>query len=254
MNIRKLVGMKKMALIVFVYAAFVQVLEAQFRFGVNATPHWSWMTSDDKRMERVGSQMGFRFGLVGDFFLDREWRYSITTGLNLSYNQGGTLQNGYVQGVFWPNADLTESRFDTVPMGAHLQHRVNFLDIPIGLKLRGGLGTHSPLDFFVELPVFNLGFRMDAKGDISNTVGQNTVGENIKSDIKGMAVSWGLGGGVEYQINDNTLIFCGMSFQTQLSDLTKNKNTAVLTTEGNWRRDNSASRIQMLSLRTGLFF
>lgn len=247
--------MKKLALFVLLSTFSVHVLRAQqFRFGVQATPHWSWIASDDKRMERVGSQLGFKFGLVGDFFLDNEWRYAITTGFNLSYNQGGTLQSGYVQGVFWPNSNLSESRFDTVPMGAHLQHRVNFLDIPIGLKLRGGLGSRSPMDFFVELPVFNLGFRMGAKGDISNTVGQNTVDENIVGDIKGMAVSWGLGGGIEYQINDNTRIFCGMSFQTQLSDLTRNKNTAVLTTEGNWRRDNSTSKIQMLSLRTGLFF
>jgi len=245
--------MKKIAISLFFLGVMFQPAMAQFRFGINATPHWSWMNTNDKKIEGAGAQLGFRFGLTGDFFLDSEENYAITTGLNMSFNQGGTLQNGYTQGVFWPNSDLSESRFDTVPMNGQLTYHLNYLEVPFGLKLRGGLGSSSPIKFYVEIPVVTLGFLIGSNGDISNTVGKNTEDENIRDDVNGLALSWGLGGGAEYDLNENATLYGGLFFQNHFTDVTKDKDAFVI--DGTTRKnEDSSGRGSTLALKIGVYF
>ncbi len=252
-NHKKLHKMKKIAISLLFLGVFIQPAMAQFRFGINTTPHWSWLTTNDKKIEGAGAQFGFRFGLTGDFFLDDEENYAITTGLNMSFNQGGTLQNGYTQGVFWPNSDLSETRFDTLPLNAQLTYHLNYLEVPFGFKLRGGLGDNSPVKFYIELPVITLGFLIGANGDISNTVGKNTEDENIRDDVNGLAVSWGLGAGAEYELNESATLYGGLFFQNQFTDVTKDKNAFVI--DGTTRKnEDSNAHVNTLALKIGVYF
>ena len=167
--------MKKIAVISVFYLLMGNVFaqEAQsVRFGFQASPTWSWMRTNDKKIEGIGSNWGLKFGALGEYYFAPN--YAITTGLGFGLNQGGTIQNGYEKGVFWPKSDLSEPKFDTLSMNAKLHYRINYVEIPIGLRMRGGSNEDSRIKFYAELPVFTLGFVTKSLGDIRGTNSQNT--------------------------------------------------------------------------------
>jgi hypothetical protein len=223
--------------------------DAGFRFGVHVSPTWSWMRSNDKNIESAGSNWGIKVGVLGDFFFAPN--YAIFTGLGWGFNQGGTLQNGYQLGVFWPKSDLSGPQFDTLPAQAKLHYRINYVEIPIGLKLRGGSSEDSPIKFYAEIPVFTLGFKTKAVGDIRGTNNRNTEDETISEDVKSLSLSWGLGGGIEYELNANARLVGGLSYQQQFTDATGDSSVFR---NGAWAPSDPKGTIGLISLRIGIFF
>ncbi|MDO8971460.1 MAG: hypothetical protein Q7U74_12275, partial [Saprospiraceae bacterium] len=100
--------MKKLALLLFFASFLLGKSEAQtgFRFGIQASPSWSWMQTNDRRLEGVSSNWGVKLGVLGEFYFASN--YAITTGLGFGFNQGGTIQNGYGQYKPWDQSDLRE--------------------------------------------------------------------------------------------------------------------------------------------------
>ena len=63
-----------------------------------------------------------------------------STGLGFGFNQGGTLQNGYSQASLWKDSDLTDEKYRVVGPDAKLHYRLRYIEVPFGLKMRGGSG------------------------------------------------------------------------------------------------------------------
>ena len=152
--------MKKIALI-FCFSAFLlSGMLAQeshgARFGFQASPTWSWLRTNDKKIEGLNSNWGTKLGVMGEFYFANN--YALTTGLGFAFNHGGFLQNGYNQGVYWPKSDLSSVNLDTLPLNAKLHYRVTYVEIPFGFKMRGGSNEDSRIKFYAEAPVFTLGF------------------------------------------------------------------------------------------------
>lgn len=247
--------MKKIAL-VFCFCAFLlNGLFAQemrgMRFGVQATPTWSWLRTDDKKIEGLNSNWGMKLGLLGEYYFANN--YAITTGLGFGFNQGGFLQNGYSKGVFWPKSDLSSTNLDTMPLNAKLHYRVNFVEIPLGLKMRGGTNEDSRLKYYAEAPVFTLGFVTKSTGDIRGTNNQNSDDENIRPDVNGLALSWGFGAGIEYEFATNAILVAGLQYQKQFTDLTRDAGSIEKTTNS-WEKENSKATVGTLALKLGVFF
>lgn len=247
--------MKKIAL-AFCFCIFLlSGLSAQdmhgLRLGVQATPTWSWLRTSDKKLEGVSSNWGLKLGMNGEYYFANN--YAIISGLGFGFNQGGFIQNGYSKGVFWPKSDLSEVRLDTLPLNAKLHYRLNYVEIPIGLKMRGGSNEDARFKFYAEIPVFTIGFMTKATGDIRGTNTQNSDDENIRPDVNGLSLSWGLGGGVEYEIATNTTIVAGISYQKQFTDLTNNAGTVEKSTNS-WSKEKSKATAGMMALRLGVFF
>ncbi len=245
--------MKKIAVISVFYLFLVHLnaQEAQsLRFGFQASPTWSWMRTDDKRIEGTSSNWGLKFGALGEYYFAPN--YAITTGLGFGLNQGGTIQNGYEKGVFWPKSDLSAAKFDTVSQNAKLHYRINYVEIPIGLRMRGGSNEDSRMKFYAELPVFTLGFVTKSLGDIRGTNTQNTEDEDIRKDVNGLSLSWGLGGGIEYELATNATLVVGLSYQKMFTDVTSDSGSVLK--EGAYVKENSKGTLGMLSLRAGIFF
>ena len=246
--------MKKIALAFGFLFAIQGILSAQneIRFGVQASPTWSWLRTDDKLLEGAGSNWGLKFGVLGEYYFARN--YAFTAGLGFGFNQGGTLLNGYEKGVFWPNTDLSNPILDTLSKDAKLHYRLTYVEIPFGLRFRGGSNEDSRMKFYAEAPIFTLGFLSKALGDIRGNVPDVTEDEIIKRDVNGLSLSWGIGAGIEYEIASSATAVVGLSFQQQFTDMTHDGGSLYDSRNSTWKKDKSKGTFNSLSLRLAFFF
>jgi len=246
--------MKKITLIFGFLLAFQGLSWAQqdFRFGIQASPTWSWLRTDDKLLEGFGSNWGLKFGVQGEYYFARN--YAFLTGLGFGFNQGGKLLNGYQQALLWPNTNLSDPRLDTLAKDARLHYRITYVEIPFGLRFRGGSGEDSPLKFYAEAPVFTLGFVSKAQGDIRGNTPVEAEDENIRKEVNGLSLSWGAGVGIEYEVASSATIVAGLHFQQQFTDLTRDKGQVFDAGTSTWRQEDSKGSFRALTLRLGFFF
>lgn len=254
--------MKKCTLIIGFLFLFLGSIAAQtnwdgtgFRFGVQASPTWSWVRSDDKLLEGAGANWGLKLGVMGEKYFAPN--YAFIAGIGFGFNQGGFLQIGYDSSRVWPNAGLDPVKYaDALPKNAKLHYRLTYVEIPFGLKMRGGSGEDAPMKFFAEAPVITIGFRTKALGDIDGTSRQNTVEENISDDTKGLSLSWGFGAGVEYELASNATLVGGLFFQSQFTDFTEKSSVATKTGSGSfvWKDEKAKTVMRVLTLRIGIYF
>lgn len=244
--------MKKIAL-AFGFLLALQGLgfaQSEFRFGVQASPTMSWLRTDDKLIEGAGTNLGLKFGVLGEYYFASN--YAFFGGLGFGFNHGGTLQNGYTRSVSWPNTDLSNPLLDTLPKDAKLHYRLTYVEIPFGLRFRGGSNEDSRIKFYAEAPVFSLGFLTKALGDIRGTAIDQTEDENIRDDVNGLSLSWGAGAGIEYEIASNATIVTGLFFQQQFTDMTNDGGSVQ--GSGDWKPEKSKGAYNSLSLRLAFFF
>jgi hypothetical protein len=233
------------------------VAQKSFRFGFQTSPTISWLRTDDKKLESAGTNLGFRLGAVGEYYFAEN--YAITVGLGFGFNQGGTLQNGYQSGNFWPNATLV-APLQSLPNQAKLHYRINFVEIPIGLKMRTG-SDGDKIRYYAEIPTINLSFLSKASGDIKGdndlpTGQQDEANDiNIKKEVNKIALAWGLGGGIEYNLTGGASLIVGLAYQQIFTDVTHNsRDSKVYTSATDFKREDSKGTIRMLALRLGVAF
>lgn len=244
--------MKKITLLLFFSCFLLGEAEAQkkLRFGFQASPSWSWLRTNDRKIEGVSSNWGIKLGALGEYYFTDN--YAFTTGLGFGFNQGGTLQNGYSRWKPWDASDLTDIPSDTFSIETKLHYRVTYVEIPFGLKMRGGSNEDSRIKFYAELPMFTLGFVTKGIGDIRGTNDQNLEDIDIREEVRGLSLSWGLGGGIEYEFASNGSLMAGIAFQKQFTDITRDG--YVEKTPGNWQKEDSKGTFGNLALKIGVFF
>lgn len=245
--------MKKIALSLALFLSALATAQAQqvdwkkFRYGIHASPVWSGIRSDDKNLEGIGANWGLKLGVTGEYYLNSN--FAFMSGLGLAFNQGGTMITNYDKSIFWDDSDI-DNRFDTLSKGSKLHYRVQYVEIPFGLRARFGSNEDSPMKFWVEAPVFTLGFVTKALGDVRGSK-NDTQDEVIRDDVKGLALSWGFGGGVEYELATNTTLYGGLVYQRQMTDLSRDQQ---ILSNGKFVSKDSKTYFGALSLRLGLLF
>ena len=229
--------------------------DRSFRFGIQASPTFSWMNTDDKLLENAGTNWGFKLALMGEKYFQPN--YAIVSGIGFGFNHGGFLQSKYANYRPWVDSDLSVNLADTdslsLPTNANLHYRLRYVEVPIGLKMRGGTNEDAPLKFFAE-PLLTFGFLTKALGDISGAGSAfNTTDENIRNDVNGLSLSWGLGAGVDYELATHTTFVAGLFYQNNFTDVTQ-KARAVREVGGSWDDERARASFRALTLRLGLFF
>ena len=174
--------MKKIVIVLCFLGLFLSNSEAQneIRFGFQFSPTLSWMKTDAKRVNNNGGLiLGAKLGAVGEYYF-RE-NYSIASGIGFAFNHSGRLKY-QDQGSYWVNSDLSIPGLDTLAAGVNLKYNLQYVEIPLALKLRSGyFGTFR---VYAELPIIYLGFKTQAKGSIDgNSPGPDTEKENISPDV-----------------------------------------------------------------------
>ncbi|MDO8366291.1 MAG: porin family protein [Saprospiraceae bacterium] len=246
--------MKKIALLLFFTSFLLAEVEAQkgVRFGFQASPSWSWIRTNERKIEGVSSNWGVKLGALGEFYFADN--YAITTGLGFGFNQGGSLQNGYAQFKPWDESDLLEEiPSDVFGPDSKFHYRLNYVEIPLGLKMRGGSNEDSRTKFYAEAPIFTLGFVTKGTGDIRGTNTQNLEDIDIKNEVRGMSLSWGFGAGIEYEFATNATLVTGLVFQKQFTDMTRSELVSNEPT-GDLSKEDSKATFGNIALRIAVFF
>lgn len=215
------------------FLAFVVSAQAQkeFKFGVYVEPSVSFFASNDKDVEPDGSNLGFTIGLLGEYYFGNSDNYALIMGGNFSLGRGGTLlyEDG---GRLFPDSELdAESYVSTstgnvgtngegllLTPGTKVKYSLNYLEIPVGLKLRTNELGESYMRAFFQLPVLTIGIPVSARASIEspNATGfvsstgeevyytpEKVKGENVYKDIFPLQIQLGAGAGVEYAPNED---------------------------------------------------
>ena len=74
--------------------------------------------------------------------------------------------------------------------------------------------------------------------------------QTINGDVKALNVSWGIGGGVEYEVSTGTSLIGGLYFHGGILDMTGNKGTQGLDDEA----ENSKTVVNNITLKIGVLF
>lgn len=208
--------MKKIV-VLFAFLTFLwHSLDAQtvsgtpVRFGIQASPTFSWYTSDRNVINRNGTNLGLKLQLVGEFYFQPN--YAFTTGLGFAFNHGGTLQFDNA-GNYWASSVEDESLFP-FPAGVDLHYMVNYIEIPAGLKLR--TREFGYLRYYME-PQLILGIAARTRGDVEGLDALNDI--EIGDEVNTLGFSWAFGGGLEYNISESTSLVGGLYYQNLFTDI-----------------------------------
>lgn len=218
-----------------------------FRFGFQISPTFSWMQTDVNYINPNGINTGLKLGAFGEYYFGEN--YAITAGIGFAFNTGGTLKSDF-GGIFWNDSGL-DPGLDSLPAGANLKYNLQYVEVPLGLKMR--TREFGYLRYFAEIPMLTLGFESQARGTVQATGISETEKLQIKNEIKALALSWGLGAGVEYSISQNTAFVGGIYFQKYFSDVNDDNGTIFHNTRGAIA-DESKATIGSITLRLGVIF
>ena len=240
--------MKKITLVLTVVLfSFQAALQAQdFRFGFQVSPSFSWITTDDNRIEGNGSNLGLRLGMLGERYFAEN--YAIMFGLGFAFNQGGTIRHE-LGGQYWTNSDLSATELRFVTNGTDLKYKLQYLELPFALKMR--TNTFGYMRGFFEIPRFVFGFNTKALGDIDQMGSDlDSEDEKINEDVNFFNLSWGLGGGLEYEVSENTSLVAGIFYNHGFLDITKDKGAE----KNDGTSENSKGTIRGITIRLGVLF
>lgn len=250
--------MKNVLVVFALICAVWTSLPAQygFRFGVQASPVFTWLDTDDRFINANGQNLGFRIGTKIDYFFAE--KYAFTSGLNIGFNQGGRLLHDY-GGDLLRKSDLG-APYNSLPNGTNIRYHINYIDVPFGLHLLTN-EIFRDFRFFFEIPVFNFGFLYNSKGDVSGQGITTLEGENIGKDVIPINISWGLGGGIEYNLRGNssgdTNLIAGVFYNQGFTDVTKDSGIKNVPDEnGNPipQDEDSQALLRGITLMLGIMF
>ena len=250
--------MKKILFTLALFASYFTTSTAQdIHFGIQASPSFSWMTTTSNKISGSGSATGLKLAMIVENRFSQA--YSFSTGIGFHFNAGGRLlmdspskywTESYDQFDIAPNVKPDEALF---PSETKFRYSVTYVEVPFGLKMRTPEnGTHTR--YFAE-PNLILGFKSGAKGDIigSNALDQERI--NITKEVGFFNLSWGIGGGLEYIISNNTALVGGLYYQRGFTDVTSDNGT-LYAADGKTVANSEKSKgtISSLTFRIGVMF
>ena len=212
----------KNLVVVFFLAGLSFGLSAQndIQFCFQLSPTISWLTTNDNKINSNGPNLGLQLGMIGEFYF-RE-NYSLATGIGFHFNAGGKLF--YEETIdtvgIWTEANIPGDNI--YEGGTDFKYSIQYVEFPIGLKLR--TREFGYLRYYV-----------------------------IQSAVNLLNISWGIGAGMEYTVSSNTALVGGIAFQTGFTDVTKDKNT-TLVSGGRQSEEDSKGKLNSIVLRLGVMF
>lgn len=241
---------KNLAFAVLLLSALVVSGQNDIQFGFQLSPTFSWMNTDNNRVNSNGSNLGLKLGMIGEYFFRDN--YSLSTGIGFHFNAGGALF--YEESVdslsIWSEAGLPgDNQYEG---GTSFRYNLQYVEIPIGLKLR--TREFGYVRYFVE-PHVAFGFRTQARGSVENDGAVDPDERfNIETGVNLLNLYWGIGGGLEYSISESTALVGGIAFQSGFADVTKDKGTSITANNRVDAEEDSKGKISSIVIRLGIMF
>ena len=233
-----------------------QQLPGDLQFGIQASPTFGSMSTDNNQINRDGSNLGLKLGLIAEYYF-RE-NYSFHTGLGFHFNAGGTLfyEDQFTKVDIWreslDNTLPANVLPDSIAGGLAYKYELQFMEVPIGLTLR--TREFGYIRYYLR-PSFHLGIVTRARGSIKNA-GFIPEDESfdIGKEVNGLNLGWSLGGGIEYSISTSTALVAGLAYQAGFADLTRDNGTSLSREGRNPQEDDSKGKVGSLVVMLGIMF
>ncbi len=228
--------------------------QGDLRFGIQLSPTFSSMSTNDNLINSDGSNLGIKVGLIGEYYFQEN--YSIHTGFGFQLNAGGTLfyEDQFRSVRIWDESldGALATKPDSLMGGTAFKYDINLLEIPLGLTLR--TRQFGYITYYAR-PQISLGFVTGSKGSIENVSFIDSEEKfDIGPEVNGINLSWGIGGGIEYAVSDGTALIAGLAYQAGFTDLTKDKGTEVRREGRNPREDDSKGKLGTFVITLGVMF
>jgi len=195
--------------------------DRDFRIGFQASPVFSGMRNKDDLIVKNGGNLGLKLGVMSDIYFKNN--FSFTMGLNFAFHEGGEFLYE-IGGNYLPDSDLSDPLLQEgdkpLPDGVKIRYQLQYLEVPVGLKLR--TEEKGNITYFFEAPVFTFSFLTRGRGDIES-VDFLFEDENIYKDLVVANIFLGFGAGMELAISKNNSLIGGLYWQRGLFDVTKDK-------------------------------
>lgn len=221
-------------------------VSSNIRFGFQASfLSFSWLSTNETTVTNAGSPLwGLKLGVLGEkSFADN---YSLTFGLGFHFNTGGRLLFEDSSRL-WTSSTYAASNV-TLPRQTRAKYNLQYLEIPIGLKMR--TTEFGRIRYFAE-PHLGVAVLTQARGTVESNVDYEKI--NISDAVNPVMLSWGIGGGAEYNISGNTTAVVGIYYTRGFTDVTKDSGSSFLY-NGKWQTETSKAVINSFTIRTAIMF
>lgn len=250
------------------------VVHGQWTLGAEVSPGITWISNANNKINGSKSNFDFRMSVFGQKRITN--RLSLTTGVAYTFNSGGEQLydrgGNYLPNSSLSNELLNSTNFERIPQpqadGTKIRYGMNFLEVPVGLKYE--FEPLGYLTFYLIGPRISLKFLGKSRGAIlappnafespdGNSIKLDAIDvqdENIREDLVPLAISWAIGGGAQYYLNDNFSLQANIIYENYLTDLTKNNGYSSELVNDIWRKtpDNSRAVLRGFYLNLGIIF
>lgn len=192
-------------LLIIILSSEVMIAQQKITFGIHADPVISWFSSDNKETTNDGARAGINFGLNFNKYFTPN--YSFSSGISI-INAGGILASSETTIMEFTNFT------STVAPGEQIIYKIQYLAIPIGLKLQ--TNQIGYLTYFTDLgldPKVVIG----GKCDIPSL---GIKGENASNELNSFNLSYHISAGAEYSLGGTTALVFGLNFDNNFLDIT----------------------------------
>lgn len=187
-----------------------------FKLGIKASPNLGWINSTTKELEGDGVNLGFSFGLMGDFRLGSD-NYALSTGLFMNLLGANQTSKAYTTTVGGLERTIPSFEF---------ARRYQYVELPILIKLK--TNEMGYMTYFGQLG-FGSAFCVSAKSDVyaydavdtgidRDAIFDREEKANTLSETVPFRASLVVGIGAEYKFAGNTTLVFGINYNNGFTD------------------------------------
>ncbi len=199
----------------------------KLKFGIAAGPSINWLTTKTEGLESENTSISFNYGLYADFRLNGNENYFVSSGIQIQ-NFNFTLK--YPGAVLNSAGMVTESQVEN-------NLTLNYLEFPIGLKLRSDEIGYSHIAGWFG---FGTGFRINSAQNTSTnfidivgvSISETETLNEATNFTKAAKLSLKIGGEWERKITSETFFVIGVTYENGLTNLLKGDSFEVDTNTG----------------------
>ena len=203
----------------------VSFAQGEFRFGLKGQANMSWLGNTSRTIENDGVQLGFAYGIMGDYYFKPN--YGVSAEILLS-----TVKSKF---NLTSAQSFTGDTAGTVLTDLNYEYNIQYLEIPVSIKFRTKeIGNMTYWGNFG----FSPGFAMSARTSITSASLPKSIADRNPTDYKvndveGDAFSVSdfddkvfllrfpliIGGGVKYKMAGSTSLQGGIRFANTFTDI-----------------------------------
>ncbi len=185
--------------------------EKNFRIGILGTSEVSWFSSDNSTSLNDGAKISLKGGILVDYRLLENYYFS--TGINFN-NMRGAIEYTESNIPFETSIETYILNNDTEKSNVTVDYQINYLEIPLGLKLRT-----NEIGYFTYHATFGLRTLFNTKA-LASANQQAIDKENISKEVNFFHLGGFIGAGVEYAISRNFIVHGGLHYNAGFTDMT----------------------------------